>query len=48
MSSRYIRREYSDYLSQYFWKPYFWSKSYGIKSISRGADLNKIIEYVHL
>ena len=46
VSSRYIRKEYAEHLSKYFWKPYFWSKSYGVKSISRGADLNKIIEYV--
>jgi putative transposase len=46
VSSRLIRKEYAEYLSKYFWKPYFWSKSYGIKSISRGADLEKIIEYV--
>lgn len=46
VSSRYLRKEYAEHLSKYFWKPYFWSKSYGIKSISRGADLDKIIEYV--
>lgn len=46
VSSRYLRKEYAEHLSVYFWKPYFWSKSYGIKSISRGADLDKIIEYV--
>lgn len=46
VSSRYIRKEYAEHLSKYFGKPYFWSKSYGVKSISRGADLTKIIEYV--
>lgn len=46
VSSRYLRKEYQEHLSKYFWKPYFWSKSYGVKSISRGVDLTKIIEYV--
>lgn len=46
VSSRLIRKEFSQHLSKYFWKPYFWSKSYGVKSVSRGANLDKIIEYV--
>ena len=46
VSSRLIRKEYSDYLSKYFWKPYFWSSSYGLKSISRGAEFGVIVEYI--
>ncbi|MEM8830780.1 MAG: IS200/IS605 family transposase [Cyanobacteria bacterium P01_G01_bin.19] len=46
VSSRLIRKEYSDYLSNYFWKPYFWSSSYGIKTVSRGADMDVIVKYI--
>ena len=46
VSSRLIRKEYSDYLSKYFWKPYFWSSSYGLKSVSRGAEFGVIVEYI--
>lgn len=33
-SSRRIRQEYSKQLEPYYWKPYFWSLSYYISSIS--------------
>ena len=63
VSSRLIRKEYSDYLSKYFGKrcdpaevssareraprqPYFWSSSYGLKSVSRGAEFGVIVEYI--
>lgn len=46
VSSRLIRKEYSEYLSKYFWKPYFWSSSYGLKSISKGAEFDVIIKYI--
>lgn len=46
VSSRLIRKEYSAYLSKYFWKPYFWSSSYGLKSISKGAEFDVIVKYI--
>lgn len=46
VSSRLIRKEYSDYLTKFFWKPYFWSSSYGLKSISRGAEFDVIVKYI--
>ena len=46
VSSRLIRKEYSEYLSKYFWKPYFWSSSYGLKSISKGSEFDVIVKYI--
>ena len=34
VSSRLLRKEFSDYLKKYFWEPIFWSKSYFIGCIS--------------
>jgi len=45
VSSRLIRKKYSDYLSKYYWKPYFWGASYGIFS-TWWATLEIIKEYV--
>ena len=45
VSSRLIRKKYWDYLSQYFWKPVFWSHSYCIISCW-WAPLEKIKEYI--
>jgi putative transposase len=33
-SSRMMRRDYSDFLSPYYWKPYFWSQSYFVSTVS--------------
>jgi putative transposase len=33
-SSRQIRKSFSPELAQYYWKPYFWSLSYFIGSVS--------------
>jgi putative transposase len=46
VSSRLMRKEYADYLETFFWKPYFWSNSYGLKTLSRGVDLDAIVKYV--
>lgn len=45
VSSRYIRKEYADYLSKYYWKPYFWNGSYFILS-SGGAPIEIIKQYI--
>lgn len=34
VSSRRLRKEFSEFLSQYYWKPYFWNQSYYIGSVS--------------
>lgn len=40
VTSRYIRSEFSDYLSRYYWKPYFWSKSYFISTVGDVSEDN--------
>ena len=40
VTSRLLRKEFADFLSQYYWKPYFWSDSYFICSVSdKSADI---------
>ena len=34
VTSRLIRKEFADFLSKYYWKPYFWSQSYFIATVS--------------
>jgi putative transposase len=34
VSSRLIRKEFAEYLSRFYWKPYFWSNSYFVVSVS--------------
>ena len=33
-SARFLRKENSEFLSSYYWKPYFWSNSYFICTVS--------------
>lgn len=41
-SSRYVRKQYADFLSNYYWKPYFWSQTYFICTISeKNAEIVK-------
>lgn len=44
-SSRLVRKEFADYLSKFYWKPYFWSRSYMILS-SGGAPIEVIRKYI--
>lgn len=46
VSSRLIRKKFPEYLSKYYWKPYFWSMSYYIGSISNTTEevVKKYIE----
>lgn len=37
VSSRHIRREYAGHLRRFFWKPYFWSRSYCVVSVGGGS-----------
>ena len=46
VTSRLLRKEYAEYLSQYDWKPYFWSDSYFIGTVSEVTEqiVNKYIK----
>ena len=44
-TSRLLRKEFSDFLAPYYWKPYFWSRSYFICTVSeRSHDI--VTEYI--
>ena len=34
VTSRILRKEFTEYLKRFYWKPYFWSLSYFIGSVS--------------
>ena len=38
VSARLIRKEFASFLTPYYWKPYFWSRSYFISSVSEVND----------
>ena len=38
VTSRLIRKEFSKRLEQYYWKPYFWSDTYFISSVSDTSE----------
>lgn len=44
-TSRHVREKFAEYLSQFYWKPYFWSRSYLILS-SGGAPIEVIRQYI--
>ena len=45
-SSRTMRRDYSDFLKSYYWKPYFWSQSYFVSTVSEKST-KLVQEYVN-
>ena len=45
VSSRLIRKDFAEYLSKFYWKPYFWSESYLILSTG-GATIDIIEQYI--
>lgn len=45
VTSRYIRKEFSQELSPFYWKPYFWSRSYMILTTG-GATIDVIKKYI--
>ena len=45
VSSRYIRKEFTEELSKYYWKPYFWSNSYMVFSTGE-APIEIIKQYI--
>ncbi len=44
-TSRLVRKKFKEHLEQYYWKPYFWSRSYLILS-SGGAPIEVIRKYI--
>lgn len=45
VSSRYIRKEFAEHLSKYYWKPFFWSRSYMLFTTG-GAPLEVVKKYI--
>ena len=45
VTARRIRQEYAEHLAEYFWKPYFWSRAYGLVSTG-GAPLETVRAYI--
>ena len=45
VSSRYIRKEFAEYLKPFYWKPFFWSPSYCLLSVG-GATIDVIKKYI--
>jgi len=45
VSSRLIRKEFTDHLRKYYWKPVFWTRAYCILS-AEGAPLEVIKNYI--
>lgn len=44
-TSRHLREKYAEHLSTFYWKPYFWNRSYLILS-SGGAPIEVIRQYI--
>ena len=44
-SSRHMRQEFKKELASYYWKPYFWSRSYFICTVSE-KSLQYVQEYI--
>ena len=45
VTSRLIRKEFSDQIAKYYWKPVFWSRTYCLLSVG-GAPLSVLKEYI--
>lgn len=46
VSSRRIRQEFQEHVSTYYWKPYFWNKSYSAISVGSRASLETLMQYI--
>ena len=40
VTSRLLRKEFANFLQQYYWKPYFWSMSYFVCTVSDRSHEN--------
>ena len=45
VTSRIIRKEFSEHLSRFYWKPYFWTRAYFIATTG-GAPIEVIKRYI--
>jgi putative transposase len=45
VTSRYIRKEFEEELREFYWKPYFWSRSYMVLSTGE-ATIDVIKKYI--
>lgn len=45
VTSRYIRKEFAQELSQYYWKPILWTRAYYISTVG-GAPLETVKQYI--
>lgn len=45
VTSRLIRKEFTEYLAKFYWKPFFWNESYLILSTG-GATIDIIKQYI--
>jgi len=45
VSARKIRKEHGQHLRRYYWKPYFWSRSYCVITAG-GANLDVLKNYI--
>lgn len=45
VTSRLLRKEFAEKLSKYYWKPYFWSDSYFVCTVSDRSH-GMILEYI--
>jgi putative transposase len=46
VSSRKIRKDFSEHLKKFFWKPYFWSRSYSLFSVGGRAPIEVLLRYI--
>lgn len=45
VSSRLVRKEFNEYISKFYWKPYFWSRAYFISTIGE-VNFETIKNYI--
>jgi putative transposase len=45
VTSRYLRKEFSEYLKQFYWEPVLWTRAYYISTVG-GAPLATVKEYI--
>ena len=46
VTARKIRQEFSEELSPYYWKPYFWNNAYVLISVGGRANIDTLIQYI--
>lgn len=44
-TSRLLRKEFAEFLAPYYWKPYFWSRSYFIGTVSERSH-DAVTDYI--